>query len=128
MSAHISAVRRVNKELINLYWEIGRGIVEKQRKYGWWENIVEKLSKDLQKTFRDSKGYSAQNLWYMRQIYIEYKDYPKLQQLVGEIPWGHNILIISKVKDFKERVLFNIFCWNGLEQERIVKSNKRWCI
>lgn len=101
--AHINAVRRVNSELINLYWEIGKGIVEKQKRYGWGKSIVEKLSQDLQNTFKNAKGYSVQNLWYMRQVYIEYKDYPKLQQLVGEIPWGHNILILSKVKDIKER-------------------------
>ena len=96
-------LRSVNKGLIDLYWEIGRMIVDRQQKYGWGKSVVEKLSIDLKQTFNSLNGYSSQNLWYMRQFYLEYKDSKKLQQLVGEIPWGQNILIFSKVKDLKER-------------------------
>ena len=60
--------------------------------------MVERLAIDINREFDNSQGFSVQNLWYMRQFYIEYKDDPILQQLVGEIPWGHNILIFSKVK------------------------------
>ncbi|MDR4499642.1 MAG: DUF1016 N-terminal domain-containing protein [Candidatus Scalindua sp.] len=64
---------------------------------------MEKLSVDLASGYDSSKGYSAQNFWYMRQFYYEYKGNRKLQQLVGEIPWGYNIMILSKVKKIDER-------------------------
>ncbi|MFA4835377.1 MAG: DUF1016 N-terminal domain-containing protein [Dehalococcoidia bacterium] len=103
VSARIKAFRGINKELIKLYWEIGRLVVERQQRHKWGKSVVEKLSKDLRGSFNVINGYSAQNLWYMRQFYLEYKEEQKLQQLVGEIPWGHNILIISRVKDKKAR-------------------------
>ncbi len=102
-SAQYQALRVVNKELIRLYWDIGKMIVKKQRKNGWGKGIVRKLAYDLQQEFDTKQGYSVQNLWYMRQFYLEYKDDPKLQRLVGEIPWGHNIYIFSKIKDKKAR-------------------------
>lgn len=104
--ARISAYKNLNRGLIKLYWDIGKTIVEKQKKYGWGASIVEKLSNDLRKEFFGIKGYSAQNLWYMRQFYLEYKDFPNLQQLVGEIPWGQNLVILSRVKDMKDREFY----------------------
>lgn len=77
--------------------------MERQEKYGWGKAIVEKLARDLQREYENASGYSVQNLWYMRQFYMEYKDFSNLQQLVGEVPWGHNILIMSKIKDKKGR-------------------------
>lgn len=65
--------------------------------------MVEQLAKDLQKTFEGRSGFSTQNLWYMRQFYQEYQAEPNLQQLVGEIPWGQNLAIMSKVKDLAAR-------------------------
>lgn len=104
--ARISGYRSLNKELIKLYWDIGKSIVEKQEEYGWGKSIVEKLSDDLKKDFSGIKGYSTQNLWYMRQFYLEYKEYLNLQQLVGEIPWGQNLVILSRVKNIKEREFY----------------------
>ena len=98
--SRIQAVRKVNKELIHLYWDIGKTIVERQGKYKWGNAVVEKLANDLQKDFKTTFGFSAQNLWYMRQFYLEYKDDAILQQAVGELPWGHNILIFSKTLRF----------------------------
>jgi predicted nuclease of restriction endonuclease-like (RecB) superfamily len=103
ISARIKTARSVNKELIHLYWEIGKSIAEKQAQNNWGDGVVEKLSADLRKEFHNTFGLSVQNLWYMRKIYLEYKDKPILQQLVGELPWGHNILILSNVKDTKAR-------------------------
>jgi predicted nuclease of restriction endonuclease-like (RecB) superfamily len=57
------------------------------------------LSQDLKVEFSHKTGFSPQNLWYMRQFYLEYQGKPNLQQLVGEIPWRQNLLILSKVKD-----------------------------
>ncbi len=104
--AQYSALRTVNKELTGLYWDIGEKIVEKQEKFGWGKAIVETLAKDLQKEYSGVKGFSAQNLWYMRQFYINYRFNPKLQPLVGEISWVKNVLIMSKCKDDLEREFY----------------------
>jgi len=102
-SAKTKAILSVNRQMIELYFEIGRQIVLNQEKQGWGKSVVEQMSKDLKDEFGEKSGYSAQNLWYMRQFYLSYKDYPNLQQLVGEIPWGSNILIFSKCKNETER-------------------------
>lgn len=102
-TSRIQAYRAVNKTMIGLYWDIGREIASRQKRYGWGRSVVERLSKDLREEFPGVSGFSAQNLWYMRQLYIEYRDDPNLQQLVGEIPWGQNLLVLSKVKGSAER-------------------------
>lgn len=71
------ALRAVNNELINLYWDIGKGIVEKQKKSRWGKSIVETLAKDLQKEFSGIQGFSAQNLWRMKQFYQTYNENKK---------------------------------------------------
>lgn len=106
VSSRIEAYRGLNRGLIKLYWEIGKNIVERQERFGWGKGIVERLSRDLRKKFSGAKGYSAQNLWYMRQFYLEYRDFPNLQQLVGEIPWGQNLAILSRLKDTKAREFY----------------------
>ncbi|MCD8543057.1 MAG: DUF1016 N-terminal domain-containing protein [Gammaproteobacteria bacterium] len=109
---HISTTRirmakAANRETVSLYWWLGEQIVLKQNQYGWGQSVVEKLSHDLKSRFPGMKfGFSPQNLWYMRQFYLEYKDKPILQQAVGEIPWGQNLLIISKVKDDAQRMYY----------------------
>jgi len=102
-SARIKASLSINKELIQLYWDIGKMIILRQAKFKWGNNIVEDLAKDLKTEYPDNTGYSSRNLWEMRRFYQAYKDFPILQQLVAEIPWGQNIIIFSKVKDEKER-------------------------
>lgn len=104
--ARIKASQSVNRELILLYWRLGEEIVNSQEKYGWGKSIVEHLSKDLIDAFGGRYGFSARNLWAMRQFYLEYRDFPDLQQLVAEIPWGQNLLIMGKVKDQKAKVYY----------------------
>lgn len=106
LSAQYEALRAVNKELIALYWDIGKMIVERQEKEGWGKSVVERLSEDLQKEFSGIKGFSVQNLWYMRQFYLTYRGNEKLQPLVGEISWSKNIIIMSKCKDDLEREFY----------------------
>jgi predicted nuclease of restriction endonuclease-like (RecB) superfamily len=93
------ALRRVNKSLVTLYWEIGKSIAEKQEKHGWGKSVVANLSKDLQNEFTGVNGFSVQNLWYMRKFY---KRYTILQQAAGEISWTHNMVIMDKCKSLKE--------------------------
>jgi predicted nuclease of restriction endonuclease-like (RecB) superfamily len=101
--SRIQAYRAVNKELIGLYWNIGREIALRQKRDGWGKSIVEKLSYDLREELPGTSGFSTQNLWYMRQFYLEYNEHPNLQQVVGEIPWGQNLIIIAKVKELSAR-------------------------
>jgi predicted nuclease of restriction endonuclease-like (RecB) superfamily len=101
--ARIRAHLAVNKELIVLYWNIGNNILNRQQEEGWGTKVIENISKDLQKEFPEMKGLSYQNISYMRQFATEYPEKEFLQQPVGEIPWGHNIVIFSKVKSFEER-------------------------
>jgi len=98
-SAKSKAILSANKLMIELYFEIGKSIVENQEALGWGKSVVEQMSKDLIDEFGEKSGYSSQNLWYMRQFYNSYNDNPILQQLVGELPWGSNIVIFTKCKD-----------------------------
>jgi predicted nuclease of restriction endonuclease-like (RecB) superfamily len=106
LSSQYDALRAVNKELITLYWDIGKSIVEKQEAFGWGKSVVKNLSEELQKEFVGIKGFSERNLWNMRIFYIEYKDNPKLQTLSAEIGWSHNVAIFQKCKDNLEREIY----------------------
>jgi len=99
LSTQYEALKKVNKELISLYWAIGKSIVSKQEEFGWGRSVVKSLSDELRAEFVGMKGFSVQNLWNMRQFYLEYKDNLKLQPLVGEISWTKNVVIFQKCKD-----------------------------
>ncbi|WP_296223410.1 PDDEXK nuclease domain-containing protein [Ralstonia sp. UBA689] len=105
-AAQYAALRTVNKALVGLYWDIGQLIVERQHSEGWGKGVVEQLSNDLRAAFPEVGGFSVQNLWYMRQFYQEYSAAPKLQPLVGEIGWAHNLLIMSRCKDAQAREFY----------------------
>lgn len=105
-SAQYEALRAVNKELIALYWDIGKLIVERQKGRTWGKSIVERLSKDIRVEFPGIRGFSVQNLWYARQFYLTYQDNQKLQPLVGEIGWTHNLIVMSRCKDDLEREFY----------------------
>jgi predicted nuclease of restriction endonuclease-like (RecB) superfamily len=112
-SAQYAALKTVNKGIISLYWDIGRSILVKQDKYGWGKAVVQSLSKDLQNEFPGVSGFSAQNLWYMRQFFIEYSRDKKLQPLVGEISWAKHLIIMSR-------------CKNPLEREFYIKMTRKF--
>lgn len=104
--AQYNALKAVNKALVGLYWDIGRLIAERQNDESWGNAVVERLSQDLQMEFPGVKGFSVQNLWYMRQFYLSYCSDGKLQPLVGEIAWSHNLVIMSRCKDPLERQFY----------------------
>ncbi len=105
-AAQYEALKTVNKELIALYWDIGRIIEERQKGGTWGRSVVVRLAADLQKEFIGIKGFSVQNLWYMRQFYRAYNGDTKLQPLVGEISWSKNIIILSKCPEDPEREFY----------------------
>ena len=104
--AQIKAALAVNRELILLYWHIGREILERQKAQGWGAKVIEQLSKDLRSEFPQMKSLSARNLKYMRALAENYSDEEFVQQLVAQIPWGHNVRILDKVKDAKQREFY----------------------
>lgn len=158
VAARISAARAVNRDLILLYWDIGRGIMEKQKALGWGESVVDRVSADLQEAFPTTTGFSPRNLRDMKRFYLAYADeliwrqtvaklqgrarpvdaaiwrhavakldegvkdagiwlppaaklnevnvIEFLQQLVAEIPWGHNLLILNKLSDHDARLYY----------------------
>ncbi len=103
--AQYDALKIVNVHLINLYWEIGKSISEKQTE-SWGKAIVPTLSKELQKEFPGVGGFSTTNLWLMAQFYNEYKGDENLQPLAGEISWTKHTVILSKCKDKLERKFY----------------------
>ena len=100
------AMKKVNTELIQLYWEIGEEIDRKQREQGWGKSVVEILAKELQKEFPGVQGFTTRNLWFMRQFYMEYFESAKLKPLVSEISWSKNIVIMQKCKDPLQREFY----------------------
>ncbi len=103
--AQYEALKAVNVHLINLYWEIGKSISEKQAE-SWGKAVVPALSKELQKEFPKLSGFSTTNLWLMAQFYSEYQADENLQPLVGEISWTKHVVILNKCKDSLERKFF----------------------
>ena len=101
--SRIKAASEANRIIGEMNFNIGRIITENQNKYGWGKSIVEKLSADLNLKFDGKEGFSPPNLWFMRQFFMEYKDSRKLLELAFAIPWGQNILILTKIKNVKER-------------------------
>lgn len=99
-------LKLMNAETINLYWEIGDEIYRQQQEKGWGKSIVQVLSNELQKEFPGAKGYSAANLWRMRNFYLTYCESEKLAPLVREISWSNNIIIMEKCKDDLQREFY----------------------
>lgn len=98
-NARVHAALSVNRELIILYWQIGRSILQRQGEEGWGSKVIECLANDLRREFPDMKGLSRANLFYMRAFANAYPEVSIVQQLVGQLPWGHNVTLITKIKD-----------------------------
>ena len=111
--AQYDALKSVNRELINLYLDIGKSIVAKQENLGWGKAIVETLAKDLQKEFSGIQGFSSANLWRMRNFYLAYQKNEKLAPLVREISWTKNIIILER-------------CKNNIRREFYIKATKKF--
>jgi predicted nuclease of restriction endonuclease-like (RecB) superfamily len=104
--ARIRAGLAVNCELVMLYWHIGREILARQEAAGWGAKVIQQLADDLRREFPDMKGLSRTNLLYMRKLAEFWPDEAIVQQLVGQIPWGHNLHLLDRVKDPAERAWY----------------------
>ncbi len=106
-TAQIKATVSVNQELLRLYWDLAERIVEKQKATAWGDGFLLQMSRDLQAEFPDIKGFSVRNLKYMRQWFQFWSTDATIgQQVVAQIPWGHNLVIISKIKDTEEATFY----------------------
>lgn len=100
LKSQYKAMQVVNRELIIMYWNVGKIILEN---YEWGNKFIDSLSMDLKLDFPNSTGFSVRNLKYMRKFAEEYTDFEFVQQVVAQIPWGHNIVLLDKVKNIEER-------------------------
>ena len=134
-SARLTATRAVNSELVGLYWDIGEAIRQKQSVQGWGDGVVERLARDLKRYFPSTTGFSANNLWRMRQLHETYTAPDFLSQAVREIsprinvqrgrpievsaklsqavremviaiPWGHHVNLLAKIEDPAQRLYY----------------------
>lgn len=101
-----NAIRIVNTELINLYWNIGEYISKKIKQSEWGDSVVTELAKFIQTNEPEIKGFSDKNLWRMKQFFESYKDFPKLSPLVREISWTNNLLVFSRCKSIEEKEFY----------------------
>jgi predicted nuclease of restriction endonuclease-like (RecB) superfamily len=101
LKARVKAVLSVNKELILMYWRIGKKILETQKEKRWGAKVIEQISKDLQEEFTGMKGLSGRNLKYMRAFADFCKDSSIVQQIVAQLPWGHITHTMDKEKDLE---------------------------
>jgi len=105
-SAQQRAALAVNRELVGLYWQIGRDILARQAQQGWGAKVIERLAHDLRTAFPDIKGFSRANLMYMRAFGEAWPLAEIVQQAVGQLPWGHNLVLLTKLKDPQIRLAY----------------------
>ncbi len=102
-TAQVRAALAVNRELVLLYWGIGKQILTRQREDGWGAKVIERLAKDLHVEFPEMRGLSPRNLKYMRAFA---EAWPIVQQPVAQLPWGHNVRLLDFVKNPEERLWY----------------------
>ncbi len=105
-AARTQAALKVNQELICLYWRVGRHILYQQEAEGWGSKVIDRLSSDLRRTFPRMKGLSRTNLHYMRAFAAAWTDKEIVQQLAGQLPWGHNMVLLDRIETQDTRVWY----------------------
>lgn len=101
-----NALKSVNAELINLYWNVGEYISKRVESAEWGQSVVKELAEHIQRNEPEIKGFSDKNLWRMKQFYEAYKEFPKLSALLREISWTNNLTIIGRTKSEEEREFY----------------------
>ena len=125
--ARENAFRAVNRELISMYWEIGRYISDKAASEKWGRSVVKEFSQYIQARYIGIKGFSPQNIWRMRQYYDTYAQNEKLSTLSREISWSNNVLIMMAAKTDEEREFYLLitkkYNYSARELERQIDSS-----
>ena len=109
-AARQQAVYAVNKELLFLYWDIGKTVIEEQKSKAWGSKVIERLSRELKKDFPDMKGFSPRNLKYMRKFALLFLDFSIVQTVFAQLSWSHNIALMEKVKEEDVRLWYAQKC------------------
>lgn len=102
-AAQIRAALAANSELIKFYWELGNNLIEKQKNHKWGNGFLEQFSRDMRTAFPEMQGFSVTTLKRMRLFAQAYPDFKIGAQAVHQLPWGHIVIILHKLKDIKER-------------------------
>ena len=105
-SAQLRASVAVNRELVLLYWQIGRDILERQQRETWGAKVIDRLAADLKREFPDMKGFSVRNLKYMRRFAEVWNENEIVQQVAARLPWFHNCVLLDKLADMDERIWY----------------------
>ena len=105
-AAQQRATLAVNRELLGLYWQLGKDLLDRQVRETWGSSIIEQVSCDLRTAFPEMKGFSPSNLKYMRAFAEAWPDFLIRQQAVGELPWGHNVVLLTKLKQKEQRLAY----------------------
>ena len=127
--AQVRAALALSREVVLLYWQIGREIRERQVQHGWGAKVVQRLAADLKAAFSGVEGFSRTNLLYMRSFAEAYPDLAFVQQLLDDspLPWGHHVRIPDKVKDSMQRVWYirasHEHGWSCANLEHQIESN-----
>jgi predicted nuclease of restriction endonuclease-like (RecB) superfamily len=98
-TAQVRAALAVNRELVLLYWSIGRDVLRRQQTEGWGSKVIDRLAQDLQIEFPGVEGFSPRSLKYMRALAEAWPEEEFVQQLIAQLPWGHNLRVLDRVKD-----------------------------
>lgn len=107
-AAQQRAMLAVNTELLQLYWQIGSDILERQAAQGWGAKVIDRLSHDLRAAFPDMKGLSSRSLRYMRDFAKAWPDKAIWQQAAAKLPWGHNMVLLDRLRSQDERLAYAI--------------------
>ena len=102
-TAQLRASLAVNREMLLFYWQTGRDILARQNEHGWGAKVIDRLSQDLRRDIPNVEGFSVRNLKYMRAFAQAWPEEPIVQQLVAQIPWGHNVRILDMLQSRAER-------------------------
>lgn len=102
-AAQVRAIAAANREMLFLYWDIGKSILERQKRYGWGSKIVDQLGEDLRMEYPEMEGLSKRNLLYMRQFALAYPDFVIVQAALAQISWYHNITLLQKCPNETKR-------------------------
>mgnify|MGYP000139983370 CR=1 FL=1 len=105
-SAQQRAALAINRELVGLYWQIGSDILARQAEQGWGAKVIDRLAQDLHVAFPEMKGFSPRNLKYMRAFAEAWPNAEIVQQVAAQLPWGHNLVLLDRLKEPKERLAY----------------------
>lgn len=105
-ATQVRAACSVNRELLHLYWRIGKDILERQSQQGWGVSVIDTLAQDLNAAIPDQKGFSPRSLKYMKKFAELWSDDAFVQQPAAQLPWGHHMAMIDKLKSRDDRLWY----------------------